>query len=191
MQGHFPNRWKVDKTIPIRKPKKPPDSAASYRLITHLNMPREIVERQISAIFKKKHTSSNNLVLGTQYSCRAKGLQECFLLTWKKAFDSIWLKGLINNLIILNFLPYFIQLNDINVYTNKQRLTMNIDTIEAILFIQKNTHPSAKLKSKRLRGKIRESTSELYQTDGQILMLICGKRHNTHTKYVTTSCIHY
>ena len=128
--NYFPFYWKTAIICPILKPRKPPNLTSSYRPISLLDSLSKLVEvfiaRQINA-----HIEEHNLLMPEQFGFR-KNLSAphqvyrlvehittgkvnnqstaAVFLDIEKAFDKIWINGLIHKLINKNFPPPLIKL---------------------------------------------------------------------------------
>ncbi|XP_035205979.1 uncharacterized protein LOC118181012 [Stegodyphus dumicola] len=124
--GHYPMLWKTAFIIPILKPGKPPAEPASYRPISLLSSLRKVAEHIILTRlqvymdlknviipqqhgFRKKQSSVHQLYRVTEYI--SQGLQErqttgAIFLDVAKAFDRVWLEGLMHKIISLGFPDY-------------------------------------------------------------------------------------
>lgn len=117
--GHFPKKWKVAKVIPILKKDKDPRTVSSYRPISLLPNLGKVFEILINKSITH-HTEKNQIVPNEQFGFRNKSstthaitkfssdasealsrnkfLAAC-LINLEKAFDSVWLEGLLFKLI--------------------------------------------------------------------------------------------
>ncbi|CAD6208825.1 GSCOCG00003632001-RA-CDS [Cotesia congregata] len=120
---YFPKPWKKAKVLPILKKDKDPSKATSYRPIsltpTLSKVYETVINTQINKIckenniipdqqfgFKHQHStiqSINKLVSDIQRSLHYNQLVGALLIDLEKAFDSVWLNGLIYRLIKLGF----------------------------------------------------------------------------------------
>uniref|UniRef100_A0A6M2DPJ2 Putative reverse transcriptase panstrongylus megistus n=1 Tax=Xenopsylla cheopis TaxID=163159 RepID=A0A6M2DPJ2_XENCH len=126
--GHFPQSWKARKTMPVHKPAKPPHLPSSYRPITLLNTMSKTIEKVILTRIKE-HLTEHNIIPHCQYEFRERHSTlhplcritentitnfskhkntSAIFIDLEKAFDSIWIEGLIYKLIILQFPTYLI-----------------------------------------------------------------------------------
>jgi hypothetical protein len=127
---HFPSNWKNSLIIPILKPNKNKFDPISYRPISLLNTISKIVEKFI-AIEINKHLEDNNILIPYQFGFRKnlsaphqiyrltehlsaakikKYSTAAIFLDIQKAFDKVWIPGLIHKLINYNFPPYLIKI---------------------------------------------------------------------------------
>ncbi|GFY29796.1 probable RNA-directed DNA polymerase from transposon BS [Trichonephila clavipes] len=120
---HFPNNWKIAIVFPIKKPGKNSKSPSSYRPISLLSILSKITEH---IILNRLHnfTDSINYINPNQYGFTrhlstyhpllrltekiTSGFQRgrstgAVFLDIQKAFDRVWVSGLIYKLIINNF----------------------------------------------------------------------------------------
>lgn len=150
---YFPKEWKTAKVLPIIKTGKCPKEMSSYRPIS--------LNSNISKIFEAVILNSinhqckiNNAIPDNQYGFRHK-LSTCHainkfindvnnhvknnylvgaaLIDLEKAFDSVWIKGLIFKLIKLNFPTYLIQLIW-DMITNKKFIIWNGTEMSKLTF---------------------------------------------------------
>ncbi|GFV05263.1 RNA-directed DNA polymerase from mobile element jockey [Trichonephila clavipes] len=131
---HFPNNWKNAVVFPIKKPNKNAHNPENYRPISLLSILSKITEYVILNRLKT-FTNENNFINPNQYGFTRNlstyhpllGLTEkitagfqrgrstgAVFLDIQKAFDRVWVSGLIYKLIINNFPPALIHL--INSY---------------------------------------------------------------------------
>lgn len=126
---YFPRIWKKAKVLPIQKPGKNPEEIDSYRPIS-LN---SNISKVFEAVLQKSIYSNcekNNIILNNQYGFKykhsichaiAKFLTDAnnhitdnkivaaALIDLEKAFDSVWINGLIFKLIKYKFPRHLIQ----------------------------------------------------------------------------------
>ncbi|XP_074112931.1 uncharacterized protein LOC141536352 [Cotesia typhae] len=120
---YFPKLWKKAKVLPILKKDKDPSKATSYRPIsltpTLSKVYETVINTQINKIckenniipdqqfgFKHEHSTIhaiNKLVSDIQRSLHYNQLVGALLIDLEKAFDSVWLNGLMYRLIKLGF----------------------------------------------------------------------------------------
>ncbi|GFV06107.1 RNA-directed DNA polymerase from mobile element jockey [Trichonephila clavipes] len=131
---HFPNNWKNAVVFPIKKPNKNAHNPENYRPISLLSILSKITEYVILNRLKT-FTNENNFINPNQYGFTRNlstyhpllGLTEnitagfqrgrstgAVFLDIQKAFDRVWVSGLIYKLITNNFPPALIHL--INSY---------------------------------------------------------------------------
>ncbi|GFX70394.1 RNA-directed DNA polymerase from mobile element jockey [Trichonephila clavipes] len=131
---HFPNNWKNAVVFPIKKPNKNAHNPDNYRPISLLSILSKITEYVILNRLKT-FTNENNFINPNQYGFTRNlstyhpllGLTEkitagfqrgrstgAVFLDIQKAFDRVWVSGLIYKLITNNFPPALIHL--INSY---------------------------------------------------------------------------
>lgn len=114
-KNYFPNQWKTAKVIPFLKKGKPPEDSASYRpislspclskvfeviinenLLQHTKKEKIVPDNQFG--FKYKHSTVhaiNKLMSDVNTNLTNNKLVGATLLDLEKAFDSVWLDGLI------------------------------------------------------------------------------------------------
>ncbi|XP_053593741.1 uncharacterized protein LOC128667485 [Microplitis demolitor] len=121
--SYYPTRWKKAKVIPIKKKDKDHSKPASYRPISLTVNISKIFEKLIKTQLMT-HVNNNNILPDQQYGFRARHstvhainkfasdinrhllngkLVGTALIDLEKAFDSVWLNGLIYVLIQMNF----------------------------------------------------------------------------------------
>ncbi|GFU48784.1 RNA-directed DNA polymerase from mobile element jockey [Trichonephila clavipes] len=131
---HFPNNWKIAVIFPIKKPGKSSNNPQSFRPISLLSTLSKITEHIILNRINS-FISDTNLINPNQYGFTKKlstnhpllritekitsGFQRgrstgAVFLDIQKAFDRVWISGLIYKLINYNFPPSLIHL--INSY---------------------------------------------------------------------------
>jgi len=124
--GFFPNTWKRAKVIPIPKPDKPTTDPNSYRpisllsivgklfewiiashLITYVNQQHLLPHEQFGS--RKKHSTISQLARISDYISNGYNLHKhsgTVLLDLEKAYDTVWIHGLLHKLIALKFPKY-------------------------------------------------------------------------------------
>ena len=128
--GYFPSTWKAAHVIPIHKPGKPANEASSYRPISLLNSLSKILEKVIHARILE-FCDENDLLPNSQFGFRSKHstvhalirlFEEAIMgfndrkvtiaafLDIEKAFDTMWIEGLIYKLIKMRFPHYLIKI---------------------------------------------------------------------------------
>jgi hypothetical protein len=127
-RGHFPIVWKGAKVIPILKPKKPPTDPKSYRPISLLSIGGKLFERIIATRlstqvnlkhllpdeqcgFRKKHSTVSQLARITDYISKGFNLHKhtgMVSLDVEKAYDTVWINGLLYKLITLQLPAYLV-----------------------------------------------------------------------------------
>lgn len=126
--SYFPYNWKTAIIAPIHKPGSPPDQANSYRPISLLNCISKLTESFIADLVKN-HVNNNNILPHDQFAFREnlsaphqvyrliehitagklnKNTTAALFLDISKAFDKVWIDGLIYKLIKYNFPPHLI-----------------------------------------------------------------------------------
>ena len=126
--GHFPTIWKSAKVIPIPKPDKPHTDRNSYRPISLLSTLGKLFERIIAARltsfvqqhqliphfqfgFHMKHTTVAQLARIIDYITNGFNLHKhtgMLLLDIEKAYDTVWITGLLYKLITLKVPMYLL-----------------------------------------------------------------------------------
>lgn len=126
----FPQSWKISKTIPIKKPKKDGDNPENYRPISLLPNISKIFEKVINERivdfceekniipdnqfgFRKEHGTVhaiNKFVSDTLWHFQKDEVTGACLIDLKKAFDSVWLDGLIYKLLKFEFPPHLVRI---------------------------------------------------------------------------------
>ncbi|GFW61168.1 RNA-directed DNA polymerase from mobile element jockey [Trichonephila clavipes] len=151
---HFPNNWKNAIVFPIKKPNKNAHNPESYRPISLLSILSKITEYIILNRLKS-YTNENNFINPNQYGFTRNlstyhpllGLTEkitagfqrgrstgAVFLDIQKAFDRVWVSGLIFKLITNNFPPALIHL--INSYLVNRTFQVRVnDTLSNSLSI--------------------------------------------------------
>ncbi|MDD9339936.1 MAG: reverse transcriptase family protein, partial [Providencia heimbachae] len=148
--SHFPDEWKCAKVTPILKPKKPPGQTSSYRPISLLNTLSKIAEKVILAKINN-HIDAHELLPDTQFGFRKdhssihppalliektrSGLPDkmagLVLLDVEKAFDTMWIPGLLYKLINYNFPRHIILL--MNSYLANRSFYVSINNEHSAL----------------------------------------------------------
>ena len=126
----FPNSWKHTKVIPIPKPNKPQTDPSAYSPISLLNTLSKLFERIIATRiqshinlhhllphsqfgFRKRHSTTTQLARITEHITHGFNLHKhtgMLLLDIEKAYDTIWIQGLLYKLILYKFPPYLLLL---------------------------------------------------------------------------------
>lgn len=130
LYAYFPTEWKIANVVALPKPGKDHTDPKSYRPISLLCTFSKIFEKIIQRRLLS-HIRANNLLSDMQFGFRSERstVTQLFrvldsithnfnlnkhtgmvLLDIEKAFDCVWIKGLIYNLIILKFPLYLIYL---------------------------------------------------------------------------------
>ncbi|XP_014474872.1 PREDICTED: RNA-directed DNA polymerase from mobile element jockey-like [Dinoponera quadriceps] len=148
--NYFPNYWKIAKTISIPKKEKDKTQINSYRLISLLPNISKIYEKVINQNiirhsskhniipdyqfgFRRHHSTShaiNKVVSDTFWALNGKKCVGACLIDLEKAFDTVWLEGLIFKLIKKNFPIYLIKLIWNMIHNRKFRTYQNYCTSE-------------------------------------------------------------
>lgn len=136
---HFPDSWKISKTVPIAKPKKDGSDPHNYRPIGLLPNISKIYEKIINELivefceekglitdnqfgFRKQHSTThaiNSLVSDTLWEFQNNRVTGACLIDLEKAFDTIWLDGLLYKLYKQNFPRYLIKIICRMIYDRK------------------------------------------------------------------------
>ncbi|XP_017882371.1 uncharacterized protein LOC108626291 [Ceratina calcarata] len=137
--GYFPNKWKTAKVIVLVKKRDKPIEPDNLRPISLLPVISKIYERIINRTltttilkkeiipeqqfgFKKGHSTIhaiNKLMSDVLWHHGKNELVGACLIDLRKAFDSVWLEGLIYKLIKKNFPHHLIKIID-NMITNRK-----------------------------------------------------------------------
>jgi hypothetical protein len=127
---HFPRAWNLSRVISILKPGKDPSLPSSYRPISLLGtitklFKKILVSRFLSEIsgrgllrdeqfgFRPKHSTTLQLARLVERVTRnfgEKGLRGAIFVPVAKAFDTVWVDGLLSKLSILNFPSYLVKI---------------------------------------------------------------------------------
>lgn len=141
--SYFPDNWKIAKVIALKKPDKPERDPASYRPISLLSTLSKLLERVIQSRLSD-HLDLNHIIPNQQHGFRKSystvtqlyrittHIQEnldlkpsnstgMVLADIKKAFDRVWLDGLVYKMIVAKVPHYVIKiiysfLNDRNFF---------------------------------------------------------------------------
>jgi len=125
---HFPSVWKHARVISILKPGKAPALPSSYRPISLLDTIGKLIEKilltrilhvvsELSLMrdeqfgFRPRHSTSLQLVRLVERITRNFGenrLTGAVFLDVAKAFDTVWIDGLLYKLTLLNFPSYIV-----------------------------------------------------------------------------------
>jgi hypothetical protein len=126
--GYFPTIWKSAKVILIHKPNKPPTDANSYSPISLLSSISKLLERIIASRlttfinqnhllpetqfgFHKKHYTVSQLARIADFISHSYNLRKhtgMVLLNLEKAYDTVWITGLLYKLIVLKLPEYLL-----------------------------------------------------------------------------------
>lgn len=130
VKGYFPKSWKSAHVIPIPKPGKPANEPKNLRPISLLNNLSKILEKVLHARILEC-CKEMNLLPNNQFGFRKKHstvyalmrlFEECVLgfndnkvtvaafLDIEKAFDTMWVEGLIYKMIHMKIPPYLIKI---------------------------------------------------------------------------------
>ena len=126
--GYFLTLWKAAKVIPIHKQNKPPSDANSYRPISLLSSISKLLERIIASRlttfinqnhlipdtqfgFRKQHCTVSQLtriVDHISHGCNLRKHTGMALLDLEKAYDTVWITGLLYKVIVLKIPKYLL-----------------------------------------------------------------------------------
>jgi len=126
--GHFPTCWKRAKVVPIPKANKPGNDPNSYRPISLLSTLGKLFERIVAARLtsfvnrqhllphtqfglRKKHSTVFQLVRITDYISNGYNFHRhsgIVLLDLEKAYDTVWIHGLLYKLITFKLPTYIL-----------------------------------------------------------------------------------
>lgn len=143
--GYFPEKWKISKVLPFPKPGKPsnkPENLRPISLLSHiskilekiilLRLQGEIKEREVLQDeqfgFRSKHSTNHaliNIVTQITNGFNKKETTSMVLLDVEKAFDTVWIDGLIYKLIHLQISPYLIMM--IKRYLSNRKIIVCLD----------------------------------------------------------------
>jgi hypothetical protein len=143
--GYIPTNWKRAKVVPIPKPNKPGTDPNSYRPISLLNTLGKLVERILAARltsffnrqyllphtqfgFRKKHSTVFQLTRITDYISNGYNLHKhssMVLLDLKKAYDTVWIHGLLYKLIVFKLPTYL--LYTLKVFLEGRSFTVHLN----------------------------------------------------------------
>lgn len=144
---YFPDAWKTAKIIPICKPGKPPNLPGSQRPISLLPIPSKVCEKIVASRlkdvmrekeviphrqfgFRDRHSTCHALLSFTKdvkENLNSRKSVVAASLDIEKAFDTVWLKGLIYKLIKLGFPSPLIKL--LHSYLFGRRFRVSIDGV--------------------------------------------------------------
>lgn len=150
---YFPNSWKTAKVLPIIKKGKPPHDIASYRPISLTPAISKVFDAIIHNAITK-HTTNNKIIPETQFGFkhRHSSIHEVHKITndiithvynnrtveacpiyIEKAFDSVWINGIIYTLNELNFPTDLIEIIW-RMITNRRLITWNGEQVSSITY---------------------------------------------------------
>lgn len=130
--GHFPEKWKRARIVAIPKPNKPPREPGSYRPISLLPALSKLLEKSVAKRLRH-HAENNDIIPHEQFAFRKHHstvaqlarLTDCVthgfnknkhtglvLLDMEKAYDSVWVEGLMYKLISFEVPEYLIAFLD-------------------------------------------------------------------------------
>lgn len=142
---HWPLQWKVAQVVPIPKPGKDPATHTNYRPISLLSSISKVAEKVVlerlnaetDALltnddhqfgFKRSHNTTQQLtrlVVDIINGFKKDNNTVMVLLDIEKAFDKVWIPGLIHKLDALKYSPYLVQL--IHSYLTNRTMTVKIN----------------------------------------------------------------
>jgi hypothetical protein len=147
--GYFPTIWKAVKVIPTHQPNKPPKDANSYRPISLFSSISKILERIIASRlttfvnqnhlipdtqfgFRKKHSTVPQLARIVDYISHGYNHRKhtgMALLDLEKAYDTVWITGLLYKLIVLKVPEYL--LFNLRSYLEECTYTVHINDVRS------------------------------------------------------------
>ena len=148
--GYFPNAWKHAKVISILKHAKPPTDPTSYKSINLLSVTGNLFERIIANRlttlanqlhllpdeqfgFRKKHSTVSQLARIIDYITYGFKLHKhtgMASLDFEKAYDTIWIQGLLYKPISLQLPPYLIYI--LRAFLVERSFTVQINNASSI-----------------------------------------------------------
>ncbi|GBN98671.1 putative RNA-directed DNA polymerase from transposon X-element [Araneus ventricosus] len=161
---YFPKSWRIAIVIPILKPGKDPTDPSSYRPISLLPTLSKVTEHFILTQLNE-HLNNNNILIPYQFGFKPKlstthqllravefitsGFENRFctgavFLDIQKAFDRVWINGLIYKLITHNIPSSLIKLIT-TFLTNRQFKVRIGNTLSKLHHIQAGVPQGAKL----------------------------------------------
>lgn len=153
---YFPSKWKIAKTIALKKPGKAESDPSSYRPISLLPNISKVFEIVINRSlvnfcnkndiipqsqfgFRLNHSTIHAINKFSSDVCWALNNNECVaacLIDLEKAFDTVWVDGLIYKLIKKKFPSHMVKMIFSSV-TNKQFFTSTGTDVSDIKFLVK------------------------------------------------------
>ena len=142
--GYFPKQWKTAIVVPVPKPNKNPTDPCNYRPISLLNTMSKVAEKVILARVDK-FNKINNIIKQEQFGFRsghstsmqvariAKDVIDNFnkekvtavaLLDIEKAFDTVYIDGIVYKLIKYKFPGYLVSI--LNSYLKDRQFAVKI-----------------------------------------------------------------
>jgi hypothetical protein len=126
--GYFPTAWKQARVVAIHKPRKPPSDPLSYRPISLLPSISKILERLVAKRilqqakeksiipfeqfgFRRHHSTTAQVARQADYITDGYNLRKhtgLITLDLEKAYDTVWIHGLLSKLISFHFPAYLI-----------------------------------------------------------------------------------
>ena len=128
--GHYPEPWKIAYILPIPKPGKPANEAKNFRPISLLNCLSKILEKVLHVRILE-YCDANGILPNNQFGFRSRHstvhalirlIEEAIVgfndrkvtiaafLDIEKAFDTMWVEGLIYKMIKMKFPAYLIKI---------------------------------------------------------------------------------
>lgn len=128
--GYYPDSWKTAHVIPIPKPGKPPNDPKNFRPISLLNSLSKVLEKVLHVRILE-YCDANGVLPNEQFGFRSKHstvhalirlFEEAIVgfndrkttiaafLDIEKAFDTMWVEGLIYKMIKMKFPDYLIRI---------------------------------------------------------------------------------
>ncbi|XP_076659970.1 uncharacterized protein LOC143363244 [Halictus rubicundus] len=179
---YFPESWKTAKVLPTPKSGNPPDEIPSYRPISLT----PAISKVFEAIIQKsiiQHTTDNRIIPDTQFGFKHKHstthavhkiindittnvhtnkIVGACLIDIEKAFDSIWIKGLIYILNDLNFPTDLIEIIW-RMVTNRSFVTWNGNLFSTISYTVKEGLTQGTVNSPILFNIFTHNITNLFQ----------------------------
>jgi hypothetical protein len=145
MLGHFPPIWKSANVNPIPKPNKPNTDPDAYRAISLLSTLGKLFERIITARlssffhqhqliphyqfgFRRKHSTVAQLARITDYITHGFNLHKLsgmILLDIEKAYDTVWITGLLYKLMSFKLPPYLLLI--LKAFLEERKFSVHIN----------------------------------------------------------------
>lgn len=142
---YFPEKWKIAVAIPFRKPGRDARNPNNYRIISLLNTTAKLAEKIIlnrldklekslkitkaeQFGFRKGHSTTmqvTRIVNDIALNFNKNKITQMSLLDIEKAFDSVWISGLIYKLINYKFPPEIIILLNSYLCNRKMKIKVN------------------------------------------------------------------
>lgn len=149
--GYFPKQWKLATIVPVRKPNKDPTIPLNYRPISLLcgiaKVAEKIILERINRLdqhlsitppeqfgFRPQHNTTQQLARITSdviHHFNKKNVTVMLFLDMEKAFDRVWIAGLLHKLIQLRFPRTLIAL--LNSYLTHRSFRVRVNTMHSTL----------------------------------------------------------